>query len=251
MAVSVTVSQHEASPRLRQERGRLLVVSQDPGFAVIAGVLFRRRWHVATTSRFSDGHRAALDSGADLVVIDLDSSIDNFVMVAALRRVVSAKIVAIVAPDTALAPEIGRLEIDSLLLRPLDLNDLLEAVASLLGSAESSQCVPRLSAHVLRALGHLERHYAGPLTVASIARAIGLSESRLAHVFRDETGLSVKECVLRLRIEAAKARLGGTDEKLEEVAQAVGFAHASHLCRIFQTWTGLGPGAYRKGVTGR
>jgi YesN/AraC family two-component response regulator len=99
--------------------------------------------------------------------------------------------------------------------------------------------------HVQRALEYLRAHYARPVSVNAVARAVGLSGSHLAHLFRAETGMTVRQHLLKTRVEAARERLTGGDEKLAEVARQVGFCDASHLTRAFVRLTGRRPGSFR------
>jgi two-component system response regulator YesN len=48
-----------------------------------------------------------------------------------------------------------------------------------------------------------------------------------------------------LRIERAQHRLMATDDKVESIAQHVGYENASVFSRVFKRWVGRSPSAYR------
>jgi len=97
-----------------------------------------------------------------------------------------------------------------------------------------------------RAIDYLSQHFDQDLTVDAIAEIIDISASHLAHLFRSETGMSVRDYLTRVRVAIAQDLLAGTDEKLEAVAVRVGFVDTSHLAHVFQRITGRPPSAYRR-----
>jgi AraC-like DNA-binding protein len=105
---------------------------------------------------------------------------------------------------------------------------------------------PPLGRVVRQAIEQIRVRYRGPLTVRAIADAIHVSPSHLAHRFRLETGMTVKEYVTRVRLEMARRMLLETDAKLDSIADAVGFCDAPHLSRVFVQYTRRRPGEYRR-----
>lgn len=78
--------------------------------------------------------------------------------------------------------------------------------------------------------------------LGELAAAIGLSESRLTHLFKRETGVSLRRYLLWLRLSDAMARaLSGAS--LTEAAHAAGFADSAHLSRTCRDMFGINPQA--------
>ena len=77
---------------------------------------------------------------------------------------------------------------------------------------------PRLGESVARTIAHLSRHYDEDLTVDSIAEITDISASHLAHLFRSEIGMSVRDYLTRVRVSIAQDLLAHTDEKLESMS---------------------------------
>jgi AraC-like DNA-binding protein len=106
--------------------------------------------------------------------------------------------------------------------------------------------LPPLGRHVSQAIEQIRLDYHGALTVSTLADAIHVSPSHLAHRFRSETGISVKDYVTKVRVEVARRLLLETDAKLESIADAVGFYDAPHFSRVFVQYTRRRPGEYRR-----
>nr|WP_297357798.1 AraC family transcriptional regulator [uncultured Caldimonas sp.] len=114
--------------------------------------------------------------------------------------------------------------------------------------------VPRggLAPAVRRRLAdYVDAHLGSALTVGDLAAQAALSEHHFAHMFRVSFGMAPHTWVLQRRIERARALLGGTELSLDHVAQACGFASASHLVNRFRATQGVPPGRYRRSVRQR
>ncbi|WP_435591427.1 helix-turn-helix transcriptional regulator [Nocardia sp. bgisy118] len=96
-------------------------------------------------------------------------------------------------------------------------------------------------AEVLRLLP--ERMSTGPVRLAELARAVHLSESRLAHVFSAELGLPFRPYLRWLRMQRA-AELLAAGLSLTEVAHEAGFADSAHLTRVCRSMFGAPPSEF-------
>lgn len=230
--------------------GRVLLVSDDAGTVAALTVNLADCLRVSAASTVSDGLRILTKSPPDLVVLDLydQPHVDSVCFLRTVSaRLPVCQIVVIAASERAYtAGELGTLPIGGFFHRPLDLDAVLGRIDSLLTlSGLPAPQRRRLSRNVMRALEYLSQHYPDGLTIGTVANAIGVSPSHLVHVFRAETGMTLRDCLARIRIEVTKFLLEHTDHKLELVAQRSGFCDASHLCRIFLRYTGRHPGKYR------
>jgi len=79
-------------------------------------------------------------------------------------------------------------------------------------------------------------------SLEGLARAVGLSPSRLMHVFTESIGLPLRPYLAWLRVQrSACAILGGAS--VTEAAHVAGFADAPHLSRTFKRALGFPPSA--------
>jgi AraC family transcriptional regulator, arabinose operon regulatory protein len=84
-----------------------------------------------------------------------------------------------------------------------------------------------------------------PHTVASLAAAVSLSPSRLAHLFAEELGHTPMRVLRDARLRHAARLLEATALPVARVAAASGFASPFHFSRLFRRRYGVPPGAYR------
>ena len=93
----------------------------------------------------------------------------------------------------------------------------------------------------------IQAHLSQDLSLEILARQIGLSPYHFARLFRQTTGESPHQYVLRRRVEWAERLLEETDMPLADVALECGFANQSHLTQVFKRYRGLTPRACRQG----
>lgn len=100
-------------------------------------------------------------------------------------------------------------------------------------------------AHFQRVLDHVATHYAGDISLESLAGEAGLSPSHFSRLFKRTLGKSPHQFVLSYRVEQAKRRLAEPGIALIDVALACGFADQAHFSRVFKQFTARTPNQYR------
>ncbi|MEN9937344.1 MAG: hypothetical protein RLZZ387_3923 [Chloroflexota bacterium] len=94
--------------------------------------------------------------------------------------------------------------------------------------------------------GYVLASLARPVGVAEVAARHGMSRSHFSHTFKEATGLGPAHFIQQVRLEEAARRLVHTDQSVEAIARASGFANANHFCRVFRQRFRLSPGAFRR-----
>jgi AraC-like DNA-binding protein len=105
-------------------------------------------------------------------------------------------------------------------------------------------------ARLRRVRDRIDREYARPLDVASLARGEHLSAGHLSRAFRRAYGESPYSYLMTRRIERAMALLRRGDLSVTEVCAAVGCASLGTFTTRFTELVGTSPGAYRRGGGG-
>ena len=99
--------------------------------------------------------------------------------------------------------------------------------------------------HLRRARDHIDRHFAEPLDVGSLAAVAGLSPSHFVRRFGDAFGETPIRYLTRRRIERAQDLLRLANLTVTEVCTAVGFASLGSFSARFRELVGQTPTAYR------
>lgn len=140
------------------------------------------------------------------------------------------------------------------LLKPFHDGELEEAVERLAdrgghGPARAAPEIPSgaKSKYVMESLRYVSEHYAEPdMSIAQVAKSLGISEGHLSHVFKRETGRTLGSYVTDYRIQRAKELLRDCRSKVYEVAEAVGYRDITYFSAAFKKAAGVSPSEYQK-----
>jgi AraC-like DNA-binding protein len=83
------------------------------------------------------------------------------------------------------------------------------------------------------------------LTADMAARICGHDRRRLSRELREQ-GTTLSKEIAKLREEKASQGLAGTNRRVSEIAQTVGFTDPTVFSRAFKNWTGQSPREYRR-----
>jgi transcriptional regulator GlxA family with amidase domain len=99
--------------------------------------------------------------------------------------------------------------------------------------------------HLLRAKDAIDRRFAEPLDVATLAQTALASEAHFARSFKRAFGETPMRYLTRRRIERAADLLRETDRPITEVSLDVGFTSIGSFGNAFSALMGEPPTAYR------
>jgi len=93
---------------------------------------------------------------------------------------------------------------------------------------------------------YIRENQARKITAEELAEVFNYSSKYLGRLFKEKTGLSIKEYCNRLKIRQARTLLTDTDLSIDRVAAASGFNSEAYFDRVFHRIIGLSPLMYRK-----
>jgi LacI family transcriptional regulator len=102
--------------------------------------------------------------------------------------------------------------------------------------------------NVTRARHFIRQYACQGIKTEQVAQYVGVSRSSLNADFRQELGCSVRDVILRFKLDAAKAGLESGDCRIEDVALGSGLTSAQHMHLVFKRELGCTPRAYRDRV---
>jgi two-component system response regulator YesN len=117
------------------------------------------------------------------------------------------------------------------------LNEFIELVYSSQDAKKITQIRP--------AINYIDANYDKPMSLADVAKASYMSVSRLAHVFKEQMGITLIDYLTGVRIERAKQLLLATSQNCTEICFEVGYNNQSYFTRTFKRLVGMTPRQFR------
>ena len=108
-----------------------------------------------------------------------------------------------------------------------------------------SRAVEESNRRLLRARDAMDRSYAQPLDIPTLARIAHVAEAHFIRSFKAAFGETPHRYLQRRRVERAMFLLRETDHTVTEICLDVGFTSLGTFSRTFRAVTGESPSAYR------
>jgi len=86
----------------------------------------------------------------------------------------------------------------------------------------------------------------GNLSIDEVAGQLFVSKDYLRHLFKNYMGQSPMKTILSVRIDHAKKMLMNPELTIGEIAEQCGFEDPYYFSRLFKSYTGQSPSAFRK-----
>jgi len=108
------------------------------------------------------------------------------------------------------------------------------------------RAVEEINRRMLRARDAMDRTFAEPLDVPSLARIACVSQAHFIRTFRATFGETPHRYLQRRRVERAMFLLRETHRSLTDICMDVGFTSLGTFSRTFRDIVGVPPSAYRR-----
>lgn len=122
------------------------------------------------------------------------------------------------------------------------IDDLL--TGAILALQQEKKQLKRLGA-IDESVQFIAEHVEQPLTLEQLAASVSLSPFYFARLFKQETGFSPHEYIVRARVDKAKYLLISTSLPLKEIACRCGFGNECSFSTLFKKMSGCTPRGYR------
>ncbi len=137
----------------------------------------------------------------------------------------------------------------TLLMAPYDYTQLRQILQEAVADFTAEVARVRLHEHehpaVQAAEDYIRQHNKESLSLAVIAKAVGLSASYLSQLFHTYRGITITSFINHERVEAARYLLVDPGTSIAEAAFAAGFGSLQHFNRVFRATQGCTPTHYR------
>ena len=99
-----------------------------------------------------------------------------------------------------------------------------------------------------KVLHYIEVNFSKDIHLNDMAQTAGLSAFHFAKLFKQSTGASPHQYILRRRLERAKELLRKPSMSLSEIGLESGFADQSHFTNVFRRFVGATPSKFRSSI---
>ncbi|MFT4105048.1 MAG: response regulator [Lacrimispora sp.] len=93
---------------------------------------------------------------------------------------------------------------------------------------------------------YIKANYKEGLSLDILAEKVYLTPHYLSSIFIQEKGIGINKYIKNVRMEKARELLLGTNMKISDISEQVGYANLSYFCRSFRNEYGMTPDQYRK-----
>lgn len=125
-----------------------------------------------------------------------------------------------------------------------ELSDACDFLLDLIDREKEETNITHLT--VKRMCGMIHEYYGTGITLDEIAERLNMTPEYVGTLFHKEMGVNFSTYIKNYRINKAKELLCGSNMKLYEVAEQVGYVDPKYFSRVFKEATGMLPGDYRK-----
>jgi two-component system response regulator YesN len=94
----------------------------------------------------------------------------------------------------------------------------------------------------------INERYKDNITVNEIAKEVYLTSTYICLIYKQETGETINDYVIKVRMEKAKTMLKDYKNKLYDISYAVGYTDPSYFSKTFKKYTGYSPTEYREKI---
>jgi len=229
---------------------------------------------VGEASNGQEGIALALQANPDIVITDIHMPVvDGLTMISQIKSRVDCEFIIFSAySQFAYAKKALELGARGYLLKPVDDDEFLQVLDDTIQTIQQKRRYHKMmeqmetpeakvpsflekylakdptscgERYLEDAIHYIRAHYAEDLTGKTVAAQLGISESYLGKLFRQQMGYTFLEYLTTHRIYVALDLLSKTDLKTYHIAEMVGYKDARHFSDIFKKLVGVTPTQYR------
>lgn len=116
---------------------------------------------------------------------------------------------------------------------------------------QNSQSVPVLASHAQKIVqemcDYVHRNFHNPFSLGEVASTLKMNPAYLSSLFSHTMGMTFHQYLDEYRLSKAKELLCDPLKRIDEIANAVGYASPDYFRHAFRAHTDLSPSDWRKG----
>lgn len=155
-----------------------------------------------------------------------------------MKNVVDKKIIALISAFDTID---GAFDI-------IQKNIIIGILQAIIFSLQKNTEISKFSKLTQDTLLYIKNNYKKKLTIQMICESAGYSAPHLSRTFKKETGQSIMDYLIMLKIEAAKSLILEKELPLSEIAAQVGYDDYNYFTHLFKKRVGCSPLNYTKSL---
>lgn len=98
----------------------------------------------------------------------------------------------------------------------------------------------------MRCLSEIHKNFNMPITDEFLADNCGVSRSHLCKIFKSDCGITIKDYITGVRLDAAKKLLQNTAYTVSDIQEYIGYKSRTHFFNTFKRRIGVSPRLFRR-----
>jgi len=121
----------------------------------------------------------------------------------------------------------------------------LSLINMMIANAVEDSSQRNLSPFILQVLDYIDSHVSETMSLKTLAGQFYVSTYHLAHKFKEETGHTVNQYILRSKLGKAQESLVFTNEPIKKIAAECGYLNLQYFYSVFKKQIGITPAELR------
>lgn len=126
-----------------------------------------------------------------------------------------------------------------------ELEAVLDQIADIVENSKAERTDIR-NFTIMKAINYIKDNYQNGITLEEVARYQDITPEYLSTLFNREVGINFSVFLKQYRISQAKRLLKGTELKIYQIAEQVGYSDPKYFNRVFKEEMGISPNEYRQ-----
>ena len=248
---------------------KVVIIDDEP--IIVEGISRMIQWEqfschiVATADDGKEGAQVIRKHRPHIVITDISMpDLDGLSMIAGLKSEFPSMEISILTGYRKFeyAQKAIRLGVTRFLLKPSNMEELNEAITSMVSNLKAAGISPEEDAEkeeepieneagnfiVNNAVKYMETNYPHKITLSEVAEKTYVSQWHLSKLLNRHLGQNFSEILNHIRIREAQKLLCDPSLRIGDIAERVGFIDMAHFSRVFKKNMGISANEYRNTI---
>lgn len=144
--------------------------------------------------------------------------------------------------------ETKRLDNLAMMLECLEIQITILLLREFKTNSKKATHLPDSDAYISKAIEYMHAFFSSNITIDDICGVIHVSPYHFIRIFKQKTGVSPHQYLMKVRIQKAQELLCDRQYSVAEVAIICGFLSSPHFSNTFKAITGISPSDYKKSI---